>query len=398
MNVPNLSDGMNHAAQRVTSWAPSVGLILVFCTVLALCVQNLVFPSYAEFWQQPLSLSLGDYSVTFPLQKWINDGLLTLFFFVIGLELKNEILTGHLSTWKTAALPIAAAIGSMTIPAIIFHFLAPNEASHAWAIPLSADTAFTVALLAMIPATPPALRVFLISTMVVDDIFTVHIVGFIYSDSIHVEAVAAAVLCVAGLVVLRALRVRNMLPYLLMGVVLWFFLHEGGIHANFAGILLAIFLPTKRRSIMDSHFMSHVSPNAMFVVLPLFALANSGVSITPQVFVGHEMLTAAIVLGLVFGKPIGLVGATYLVSKLGIAKLPDDSSWLQIIGVGFLCGIGFTMSLLIAERSLDGGLEDAAKLSVFLASSCAAIIGTVLLMIGWQEEPKKDELQWSGQS
>jgi len=384
----NVSQQLNATAQRLSGWAPSVGMLLIVCTVSALAIQNLVNPEYAAFWKEPLVIGFGDSIASMPLQKWINDGLLTLFFFVIGLELKNEFLHGHLSTVKTAILPVAAAIGSMTVPALIYAAVAPGDAFHAWAIPLSADTAFTLALLAVIPAIPTALRVFLASTMVVDDIFTVHIVGFIYSDSIHLEAVAGAVLCVAMLVVLRTINVRNMSPYLVMGVVLWFFLHEGGIHANFAGILLALFLPTGNTQISKSTFMAHVGPNAMFVVLPLFALANAGVNITPEVFVGQEMLAIAIIAGLVIGKPMGLLACVYLVEKLGWAAKPQGVTWLQVTGVGFLCGIGFTMSLLIAERSLEFAAEDAAKLSVFLGSTAAALIGTALLFLGYKKEEK----------
>jgi NhaA family Na+:H+ antiporter len=376
-----LGNRLRDTAHKVSGWAPSVGLILIISTVGTLILHNTVGTDYADIWQMKIGIQIDTFIGSTELRKIINDGLLTLFFLVVGLEIKDEFLHGSLSKWKDAMLPVVAAAGSMILPAVIYYLVAPEEAKHAWAIPLSADTAFTVALLAVVPGIPTSLRMFLTTAMVIDDIFTVHVVGLAYAEHINGEAITGAALAVMALGILRLQGIRNLAPYLLIGLVLWFLLHEGGIHANFAGILLAFLLPNNDPKISDSSFMTHASSNSMYIVLPIFALANAGVSITPEVFVGHEWVSVAIISGLVIGKPIGLVTFSYITTRLGWAEKPVDITWLQIIGVGALTGIGFTMSLLITERSFTGSVEDAAKLSVFLGSFASAIIGVSILFI-----------------
>jgi len=361
-----------------------------------------------------------------PLLYWVNDWLLTIFFLVVGLEIKREFTVGHLASIRSAALPIAAAIGGMVVPAALYIALLPSGPwAHGWGVPMATDTAFAIALIVMMGArVPVALRIFLTAAAIVDDIGAIIVVALFYSEAMHVEYLVAAMAIVALLALFNHLRIYNLAPYIILGIALWAFVHEGGLHATLAGVILAMFIPTRPpadlyalmaqanaileveaqrrdevlrhgpslpalRSLDSIHdrlespadrLLRYAGARSSYIVLPLFALANAGVPLTMEVVHGHEELMGAIMAGLIVGKPLGLLGASALAVWLGLAIKPDDYSWRQLAGAGALAGIGFTMSLFIASQAFPTVTDyAAAKIAVFAASIISALIGVAIL-------------------
>jgi len=360
------------------------------------------------------------------LLHWINDGLLTVFFLVVGLEIKREFTVGHLATRRSAALPVAGAIGGMVAPAALYLAVIPGGPwSHGWGVPMATDTAFAVALIVMMGARVPVeLRIFLTAAAIVDDIGAIIVVALFYSGDLHLGYLAGAAALTGALALLNWSHVYRVPPYVLLGVVLWACVHAGGLHATLAGVIQALFIPTRppadlkalmtqastivaaearqggevlrhgpalpalraldaihdRLESPADRLLRHAGARSSYVVLPLFALANAGVAITPEVLGGHESLMLAIMAGLVIGKPLGLVSASALAVRLGLAEKPDAYSWRQLAGAGALAGIGFTMSLFIAGQAFPEADDfSAAKTAVFAASVVSAIIGVAVL-------------------
>ena len=415
------------AALRFASWAPSTGVILLLATLLAVLVTNSNYgAAFEAFWHMPFGLALGDAEFRMPLSHWVNDALLTVFFLVVGLEIKREFTVGHLATRRSAALPIAAALGGMAVPALIYVCLVPaGDWRMGWGVPMATDTAFAVALIAMLGARVPVeLRIFLTAAAIVDDIGAIIVVAVFYSDALHAAALAGALAAFVLLVLLNRSGVYRVAPYALIGVVLWACVHAGGLHATLAGVLLAAVIPTRPppdyraliaqadailsaealhgreqfrhgpsdpalREIDAIHdrlespadrLLRHVAPQSSFLVLPVFALANAGVVISAGVIGGHGALMTAIICGLAIGKPLGFMLASWLAVKSGLAEKPAAYSWRQLAGAGALAGIGFTMSLFIAGQAFPVA-EDfaAAKIAVFAASALSAVIGVAVL-------------------
>src|SRR6187455_1012010 len=416
------------AALGFASWAPSTGLLLLLATLLAVVLTNSSFgPVFTHFWETSLSLGFGDSAFSMPLVHWVNDALLTVFFLVVGLEIKREFTVGHLATRRSAALPIAAAVGGMVVPALIYVSLVPGGSwANGWGVPMATDTAFAVALIAVMGARVPVeLRIFLTAAAIVDDIGAIIVVAIFYSDTLNFAALSGALAAVALLVVLNRSGVYRVTPYILVGVLLWACVHAGGLHATLAGVLLATFIPTRKspdyhalvlqaeailsaeasrggeqfrlgpsepalRELDAIHdrlespadrLLRNVAPRSSYVVLPIFALANAGVVLAAEVIAGHGKLMAAIVCGLVIGKPAGFMLATWLAVKLGVAEKPAAYSWRQLAGAGALAGIGFTMSLFIAGQAFPAAQDfAAAKIAVFAASVVSAIAGVAVLL------------------
>jgi len=415
------------AALGFAGWAPGTGLLLLLATLLAVIFTNTdVGPAFARFWETPLSLGFGDTTFSMSLVHWVNDALLTVFFLVVGLEIKREFTVGHLASRRSAALPIAAAVGGMVIPALIYVSLVPSGPwAHGWGVPMATDTAFAVALIAIMGARVPVeLRIFLTAAAIVDDIGAIIVVAIFYSDALNLAALAGALATVGVLVLLNRSGVYRVTPYVITGVLLWVCVHAGGLHATLAGVLLAAFIPTRKppdyralalqaeailaaeashggeqfrfgpsepalRELDAIHdrlespadrLLRHVAPRSSYLVLPIFALANAGVVIAAEVISGHGLLMAAIVCGLALGKPAGFILASWLAVKLGIAEKPAAYSWRQLAGAGALAGIGFTMSLFIAGEAFPL-LDDfaAAKIAVFAASVLSAVVGVAIL-------------------
>jgi NhaA family Na+:H+ antiporter len=361
-----------------------------------------------------------------PLHDWINNGLLTIFFLVVGLEIKREFTVGHLASRRSAALPVAASIGGMAVPALLYMLVIPDGPwAHGWGVPTATDTAFAVALIAMMGRRVPVeLRIFLTAAAIVDDIGAIIVVAVFYSAELHAGYLSAAAAVIAVLAMLNGARVYLVTPYLVLGFLLWFFVLSGGLHATLAGVILALLIPTRpppdlkalsmqadailtaeashggeafrrgpsepaMRALDAIHdrlespadrMLRRFGPRSSYLVLPLFALANAGVVMSPEVLHGHGQLFVAIIAGLVLGKPLGMVLVSLLAVRLGIAAKPDAYSWRQLAGAGALAGIGFTMSLFIAGQAFPVAADfAAAKIAVFAASFVSAVLGTALL-------------------
>ena len=408
-------------------WAPSAGVLLLLATILAVVLTNSSLDAgFVALWEQNLGISLGGAEFKMSLLHWINDGLLTIFFLVVGLEIKREFTVGRLASIRSGALPVAAAVGGMVVPAILYVLLTPAGAwSHGWGVPMATDTAFAVALIVMMGNRVPAeLRVFLTAAAIVDDIGAIIVVAIFYSGTMNFGYLAGAAATIAALALLNRSHIYSVTPYVLLGVLLWDCVLASGLHATMAGVILALFIPTRpppnltalmsqadailtteaRRSgevlrhgpslpamrALDAIHDRLESPadrllrsaggRSSYVVLPLFALANAGVAITADALVGHEPLMLAIIVALVIGKPLGLVSASAIAVWLGIATKPDEYSWRQLIGAGALAGIGFTMSLFIASQAFPTETDfAAAKIAVFAASIASAVFGVAIL-------------------
>ncbi len=421
------------AAFQFVRWGPSSGLLLGLATVLALVLSNSpVGSAFLSWWDKTLGLQWGASTFALTLLDWVNHGLLTIFFIVVGLEIKREFTVGHLATFRSAALPVIAALGGIILPAVIYAAIAPPHLRHGWGIPIGTDTAFAVALIVLLAERVPIeLRVFLTAAVIMDDIVAIVVIALFYTGEIATVYLIAGAAVVLLLVVLNRVGVYGTLPYAVCGIILWFLLHEAGLHATLAGVILAVLIPTRRPANMkallaqaatvihreDLHrdealrvgpsepalreldaihdriespadkLLRSIEPWSSYMVLPIFALANAGVVWSADVFQQHGRLMSAITLGLVVGKSIGIVTAAWLAVRSGIAVKPEAYSWRQLIGAGALGGIGFTMSLFIAGQAFPNSADfGAAKIAIFIASLIAAVLGTIILYPRRREE------------
>jgi NhaA family Na+:H+ antiporter len=424
----SLGHRVQTAALDFARWAPSTGLLLLTMTILALVLSNSpAGPAFEALWETPVGWTAGDWAFHLPFRAWINDGLLTIFFVVVGLEIKREFTVGHLATWRAAALPFAAAAGGMLLPASLYLFVVPaGPLATGWAIPTTTDTAFAIALIALLGGRVPVeLRIFLTAAVVVDDLVAIAIVAIFYSGGIDLPYLAVSAGVTLVMVLLNRNGVYAAIPYALLGILLWGCLHGAGLHATLAGVIVAAVTPTRpppnlqaliaqAETVIDhelrraeervlrhgpsepalraldaihdriespaSKFLRSVEPWSSYLVLPLFAFANAGLEWSAMVLEGHGRLISAIALGLVLGKPIGMVLFSMLAVRLHIAHKPEEYSWRQLIGAGALAGIGFTMSLYIAHKAFPDDADfAAAKIGIFLASLSAGGLGTALL-------------------
>jgi len=423
----SLGHRVRAAALDLASWSPSAGLLLLLASILAVALTNLAWgPAFLAFWKQPWGFTIADASFLLPMLSWINDGLLSVFFLVVGLEIKREFTIGHLATRRSAALPIAAAIGGMAVPALIYGLLIPTGRwSSGWGVPMATDTAFAVAIIIMMGRRVPLeLRIFLTAAAIVDDIGAITIVALFYTGTLHLAYLSAAAGLVGVLALLNRARVYRITPYLIVGALLWFCVHGAGVDATLAGVLLALFIPTRPppnlnalviqasaiieteaqhegevlrhgpslptlRALDSIHdrlqspadrMLRQVVPRSSYVVLPLFALANAGVVLSSHALGDHGALILAIMCALVIGKPAGLVIASVLAVRLGLAAKPEAYSWRQLVGAGALAGIGFTMSLFIATQALPDPADfAAAKIAVFAGSILSAVVAIAIL-------------------
>jgi NhaA family Na+:H+ antiporter len=415
------------AALDFASWGPSAGVLLLLATVLAVVLTNAPLgPAFAAFWERPLGIALGDSAFSMTLQHWVNDGLLTVFFLVVGLEIKREFTVGRLATRRSAMLPIAGAAGGMIMPAALYVLVIPEGPwTHGWGVPIATDTAFAVALIVMMGRRVPVeLRIFLTAAAIVDDIGAILVVAAFYSGELNPAFLAAAAAVTGVLALLNHAHVYRLTVYLLLGLVLWACILGSGLHATLAGVVLALFIPTRpapdlralsaqadaiiaaearhgrealrhgpsapaMRSLEAIHerlespadrLLRRAGVRSSYLILPVFALANAGVAVAAEVWSGHQSLMLAIIVGLVIGKPFGILTASALAVWLRLAVKPDEYSWRQLAGAGALSGIGFTMSLFIAGQAFPEPADfAAAKIAVFAASILAALLGTLVL-------------------
>jgi Na+:H+ antiporter, NhaA family len=438
----SLGHRIQSAAFEFVRWGPSSGLLLGSATLLALVLSNSPLgPAFAAWWETRLGFLWGTGAFAHSLLYWVNHGLLTIFFFVVGLEIKREFTIGHLATFRSGALPVIAALGGIVLPAVIYASIAPPELRHAWGIPIGTDTAFAVALIVLLgDRVPIELRVFLTAAVIIDDIVAIAVIALFYTGEIQAGYLIAGGAVTALLVVLNRTGVYGALPYAVCGAALWFFLHEAGLHATLAGVILAVLIPARPPAnlkallaqaatvihLEDSHageamrpgpsepalrtldaihariespadkLLRSVEPWSSYVVLPIFALANAGVPWSPGVLEGRGRLICAIAVGLVLGKPIGIVLTAWLAVLSGVAAKPDAYSWRQLCGAGALGGIGFTMSLFIAGEAFPYRADyAAAKIAVFLASLTAGGLGVLVL---WPRPEANGERGTAGRS
>ena len=359
----------------------SSGILLVFCVLISLMIAN---SSASEGFQSFLDQSWGPYSVS----VWINDGLMAVFFLLVGLEIKRELLDGELSNFKNASLPIFAAIGGMLVPAVIFTlFNHGTEYSKGWAIPMATDIAFSLAIISMLgKSVPSAVKVFLAALAIVDDLGAIVVIAIFYTDEIHWNYLLYSGIIVAILAVLNFLKVKKHIFYLIPGCALWYFMHHSGIHATIAGVILAFCIPASKADNEEAsplekleHFL-HIPVS--YAIMPIFALANTNITFKEGMVDGlFSNFGYGIVFGLILGKLIGINLFSFIAIKLKISSLPDKSRWIHMIGAGLLAGIGFTMSIFIALLSYKDNqdLQDSAKFAILTASVLAGFLGYLLL-------------------
>jgi NhaA family Na+:H+ antiporter len=410
----------------------TTGLILMCMTVIALILANTPLADvYAHFFHTDISFVAGSFEMTHSIHHWINDGLMAIFFFMVGLEIKREILVGELSNFKVAILPILAAIGGMILPALIFTaFNYDGEGAKGWGIPMATDIAFAISALVLLGRrVSTALVTFLVALAIVDDLGAVIVIALFYTEQIHFVPLALAFASFLTMVAFNRFGIHTVFAYFVVGLVMWFFMLESGIHATIAGVIAAMSIPSKpkytpvdftahTKNLLDEYdsypvttdHMMHENQKALLqnikdkidavgspasrlehdlhlpvslIVIPLFALANAGISIDFS-SIGTtvlEPISLGVIFGLIFGKVLGIAGVAWLAIKLGIAKLPEHSTMNQIFGVAFLGGIGFTMSIFVADLAFLGNeaLIFQAKVGILGASLFAGLFGFIWL-------------------
>ena len=360
------------------------GLILIGCTILSLIIANSTFgESYHHFWQT----QFAGHSI----EHWVNDGLMTIFFLLIGLELEREIYKGELSNFKDALLPIFGALGGIIIPAGLFMLFNFGTATQSGAgIPMATDIAFALAILSLLGnRVPTSLKVFLTALAVIDDLGAILIIAIFYTKTLLWTNLFIALGIFALLLVFNRLKIRNLIPYLIGGVAMWYFMLNSGVHATITGVLLAFAIPfgngnEKSTSYILQHFLH--KPVA-FIILPIFALANTAIILSSDI--GQTLTqnySLGIAVGLIVGKPLGIFLLTFLAVTFGLCKLPDDINWKSILGVGFLGGIGFTMSIFITLLAFDNQtIVNNAKFVILISSLIAGLIGFVGLKLSLKQ-------------
>ncbi len=426
-----LLGSVGHRLQSATldfaRWAPSTGFLLLLSTIIAFLISNATAgPGFAAFWESPLGVSVGEGGFTLSVLDWVNHGLLSIFFLVVGLEIKRELTVGRLASRRAAILPIAAALGGMVVPAVIYLALSPEPLSAGWGVTIATDTAFAVALIVLLgDRVPVELRVFLTAAVIVDDLVAILVVALFYTSEVSLVYLVAAAVTTALLIAINRSNIYRALPYVALGLLLWFFLHEAGLHATLAGVVLAVVTPTRPppnlralvaqaqmvlRADLDqggepgyrhtpseptlraldvihdriespaSKLLRAVEPWSSYFVLPVFALANAGLVWSAGILDGHGQFVLAIVLGLVVGKPVGIITGAWAAVRLQVATKPEAYSWRQLAGAAVLAGIGFTMSLFIASQAFPNPDDfTAAKVAIFLASAIAGTLGVLIL-------------------
>lgn len=371
--------------------------------------------SYDRLLGEHLSLNLGSWSLDLSLAHWVNDGLMAIFFLLVGLELKRELVTGELSRPRQAALGVAAAFGGMVVPALIYLvFNRGTAGADGWAIPMATDIAFALAAISVLGSRVPlGLKVFLTALAIVDDLGAVIVIGLFYTSGLNLGALGVVVLILGGLLLFNRLGVRHLGVYLIPGIFLWYVVLLSGLHATIAGVLLAFIIPISRQvtapvdelreaiatadteavgshlaaveRVLETkqsplHRLEHaLQPYVNYLVLPVFALFNAGLSLSG---VGVGTVALGVGVGLIVGKPVGVFLASFLAVKTGLAQLPDGVTWRGILGVGLLAGIGFTMSLFVAGLSFEAELYNQARLGIIMGSLVSAGLGITLLASG----------------
>ena len=416
-------------AQEFIHQEGAAGRLLIVAALIGLILANSpLADAYHELWATEFGFELGPYAITHTLLEWVNSGLMAIFFFLVTLEVKREFVRGALSTRKDAVLPVVAALGGMIVPAVAYFVINAglDGNTRGWGVPIATDIAFAVAVASLLSGrVSAALMAFLLAFAIVDDIGAIIVIAFFYTESIAIEALLIAGLLLAATAALRRLGLTSTMAYIALGVLVWLAISGSGVHATIAGVLMALLTPSEplddasaehfseladryRQAREDGHeeaarwaigrleaaaqrteapmdrMIRLVHPWSGLIVLPIFAFANAGVPITPDGV--EEAVSSPVAIGifvaLVLGKPLGVLAATYATVRIGAARLPADAGWAQVSGVAILAGIGFTVSIFIAELAFVGtGVTDVAKLGIFAASATAAVVGWLTLRV-----------------
>ncbi|HKK26604.1 MAG TPA: Na+/H+ antiporter NhaA [Gemmatimonadota bacterium] len=426
-------------AEQFAGLSMSSGILMLLGVVAALVWANSPWrDSYERLWAIPLTLGAGSHVLTMSLKAWVNDGLIVIFFLVVSLEIRREVTVGAIATPRKAALPIAAAIGGMVAPALIYlAFNAGGGAAHGWGVPMGTDTAFALGLLALLgPRVPLSLRAFVAAAAIADDMGSIAVIALFYTEHIVLASLGAALLLWLLALAMNRARVYAALPYAVIGVLLWLAVLYAGVHPTLAGVLLAFAIPTRSapspaallgqtQSLLQSveappvgevtagsyraavealesvverllspaqRLARTLQPWSAYVVLPLFAFANSGIELQAHARDFLEPVSLGIILGLLLGKPLGITAGAWIATRLGLATRPDDVAWAQVAGAGALCGIGFTMAFFIADLTFsDAGTLALTKLSVLAASGAAALAGSAALAVRYARWKRRVE-------
>ncbi|KGQ37737.1 Na+/H+ antiporter NhaA [Gallibacterium genomosp. 1] len=384
---------MQKLSQRIQHFfqsEPAGGILLLIATFLAIFCANLPFMTdcYQGLLNTTVAFQFGQFQLHKPLLLWINDGLMAIFFLSIGLEVKKELLTGSLSNIKTAIFPAIAALGGMIVPALLFYTatLTHPELTKGWAIPMATDIAFALGIMALVGKNvPTSLKVFLLALAIIDDLGAIIVIALFFSHDLGTVALIGASISIIGLILLNRAKVSSLIPYGIVGTILWVCVLKSGVHATLAGVIIGFSIPLQAKN--GDHLLHRLEhslqPWVTFMILPLFAFANAGIS-----FQGVDWQTLmsplpfAVMLGLFIGKPLGIFGISYLSIKLKLTKLPEGINFRHIFAVSLLCGIGFTMAMFLSGLAFEQEshqLNILARIGILAASSLSAILGFLVL-------------------
>lgn len=376
--------------QRFLKLESSGGILLLFSAAVAMLLANSPLSSqYNDFLNLPVSLQIGSFSINKTLIHWINDGFMAVFFVLVGMEVKKELFEGALSSYQQAIFPAIAAVGGMIVPALVYWFIAKQDPSLAngWAIPMATDIAFALGIMALLSKQVPLpLKIFLLALAIIDDLGAIVVIALFFSHELSVQALIFSGISILTLVLLNRFRVSALCAYMVVGAILWASVLKSGVHATLAGVIIGFCIPLKsKKGERPLHDFEHIlAPWSSFVILPLFAFANAGVSFDGiDVSMISSPLLLAIACGLIIGKPVGVFGFSYISVKLRLAKLPDGINFKQIFAVAVLCGIGFTMSMFLASLAFDADAGESvntlSRLGILLGSTVSATLGYLFL-------------------
>jgi len=368
------------------------GILLLIAAVAAMILKNSAFGDvYGAFLDVPIQIRIGELDIHKPLFLWVNDGLMAMFFFMIGMEVKREVMVGELSDIRQIILPGMAGLGGIIVPALIYYLFNRGDelALQGWAIPTATDIAFALGILALVGNVPTALKLFLMTLAIIDDLGAIIIIAIFYTTDLSVASLIAALLAITGLVWLKLKKTVKITPYILVGIVLWVSVLKSGVHATLAGVILGLFIPMTAKNPDDDppleYLLHKLHPWIAFCILPLFAFVNGGVNLTDFTLSSlAEPVPLGIMLGLIVGKQVGVFSFAWLSIRTGIAELPKQTSMAQIYGAAILCGIGFTMSLFIGSLAFEEmgiGYSRPDRLGIIVGSLVCGVFGFVVLKL-----------------
>lgn len=367
------------------------GILLLAFAMLAMVFANTPLKDfYFDFLSMPVSIQIGLFSIHKPLLMWVNDGFMAVFFVLVGLEVKREMMVGAISSYQKAIFPAVGAIGGMVVPALIFAFINHDspEFQQGWAIPMATDIAFAVGVLGLLGKRVPfALKIFLLALAIIDDLGAIVVIAIFFSHDLSTTALISAGAAIVTLIIMNRMRVTAICAYMVVGLILWASVLKSGVHATLAGVIIGFCVPLKGKNGEEPlvHFEHILAPWCAFVILPLFAFSNAGVSLSGMnLSTLFSPLTMGVALGLVVGKTLGVFSFSFVAVKLGIAQLSEGINFKQIFAVSILCGIGFTMSMFLAGLAFSGDEADGrfislARLGILIGSGISAILGYYLL-------------------